>query len=223
MDKGYKLFVKTFSKEEAEELGLLYESNLGDGGRDFAPTVLTALSNAGFSVTVTSDYTTPFQAFDVVFTALNYPELSALNNTDLIAYVSASGGVYLAGGVGDLFPSDAPGESASWDTFLANYGLSFAGEYNPLFNVSITSAHPIFAGVGNLGSGNGQSIIDLGTDPNADIVQFVGVEGVYAVVVPEPGTALLLSLGLCGLVVLNAVPLGSSQSIGTGTQRPAPI
>jgi len=67
--------------------------------------------------------------------------------------------------------------------------------------------HPIFAGITNLGSGNGQSIINLGTNPNAQIVQFAGTQGVYAVVnvagtttVPEPPTYLLSLTGVLGLL-----------------------
>jgi hypothetical protein len=84
--------------------------------------------------------------------------------------------------------------------------LAFAFEYNGINSVTITSAHPIFAGITALGSGNGQSIIDLGTNPNAQIVQMQAGQGMYAVVsipsqvsVPEPGTMLLLGTSLVGL------------------------
>ena len=181
---------------------LLFESNPGDGTRNFAPGVLSALSGAGFSVTVTPNYSTPFSGFDAIFVAQDFPVLGFLNNTTLIDYVNNSGGVYLAGGVG---PS-AANESAGWSTFLNSFGLDFVSSaYNGLNNVAITSGHPIFAGVSSLNSGNGQSILDLGTNPNATIVQFAGNQGVYAVVnaprpmvTPEPTTAALLALGLLG-------------------------
>lgn len=72
--------------------------------------------------------------------------------------------------------------------------------------------HPIFSGITALENGNGQSILDLGTNPNAEIVQLAGIngdQGVYAVVafepttgdaVPEPITA---TLGLMGLGTLG--------------------
>ena len=185
---------------------LLFESNPGDVIRNYAPSVITALTTVGFSVTVTSNYTTPFTSFDAIFVAQDFPTVSFLNNTTLINYVNGGGDVYLAGGVG---PS-AVGEAAGWSTFLNNYGLAFEPTYNGINNVAITSVHPIFAGITALGSGNGQSIIDLGTNPNAQIVQFAGTQGVYAVVtvpgpvpIPEPTTALLFSAGLLTLVAVK--------------------
>lgn len=187
---------------------LLFESNPGDGTRDFAPGVLSALASAGFSVTVTPNYTTPFTSFDALFVAQDFPTVGFLNNTDLINYVNGGGGVYLAGGV-DFLPD---GEAAGWSTFLNNYGLAFESTtYNGINSVAITSdSHPIFAGITALGSGNGQSIIDLSTNPNAQIVSFSGMQGVYAVVtvpgqvpVPEPTAALLFGVGLLALVAVK--------------------
>jgi len=182
---------------------LLFESNPGDGTRNFAPVVLNALVSAGFGVTVTSDYSTPINAYDALLLAQDFPTVGFLDNADLISYVTSGGGVYLAGGVG---PS-AAGEAAGWSGFLGSYGLSFSSAgYNGLNSVAITSAHSIFSGITTLGSGNGQSILDLGTNPNAQIVQFAGTQGVYAVVdfptasVSEPPVALLAS---CGLLLLG--------------------
>jgi hypothetical protein len=181
---------------------LLFESNPGDGTRNFDADVVNALTSAGFAVTVTSNYATAFAGFDAIFVAQDFPAVGFLNNTALISYVEGGGGVYLAGGVG---PS-AAGEAAGWSTFLSNYGLAFASTYNGINNVTVTSAHPIFAGITALKSGNGQSIIDLGTNPNAQIVQMQSGHGVYAVVtiptvapIPEPATIILMSFALLGL------------------------
>ena len=46
---------------------LLFESSPTDGRRDYSTGVVNALSNAGFSVTVTPDYTTEFETFNRIF------------------------------------------------------------------------------------------------------------------------------------------------------------
>ena len=180
---------------------LLYESNPGDGSRNFSTGVLGALTNAGFSVTVTPDYNTSFLDFDAIFIAQDFPTTSFLDDSKLISFVEAGGGVYLAGGVGGSVAIEAAG----WNTFLNNYGLAFeSSSYNGINNVMITSTNPIFAGITSLRSGNGQSIISLGTNPDAKIVQFVGNQGVYAVVdaplesIPEP-TPILSLLAFVGM------------------------
>jgi hypothetical protein len=173
---------------------LLFDSSPFDGSRNYSPVVLNALSAAGFNVTVTTNYAMSFTGFNAIFVAEQFPSITFLNNSAMINYVNSGGGVYLAGGVGP----DAGFESAGWSTFLNNFGLAFATQYNGLFNVPITSPNPIFAGVTSLNCGDGQSIIDLGTNPNAQIVQFDGTQGVYAVVnsaVPEPTAFVLLLLG----------------------------
>jgi len=173
---------------------LLFESNPGDGTRNFAPIVLNALTDAGFSVIVTADYATPFVGFDAIFVAQDYPIVHFLDNTSLTNYVQGGGGVYLAGGVGP----NAANEAAGWSTFLSHYGLAFAPTYNGINNVVITSAHPIFTGITALHSGNGQSIINLGANPHAQIVQMQAGQGMYAVVtesVPAPGAILLGTIG----------------------------
>jgi hypothetical protein len=182
---------------------LLFESdpyNPADPTRDYAPGVVSALAGAGFNVAVTTDYSTPFAAYDAVFVAQDFPVLGALDNAALIAYVGGGGSVYLAGGVGmlDVYgPNGAPLEAANWNTFLAHFGLAFDPFfYNGLTSVAITSGHPIFDGVSTLGSEFGSQIIDLGTNPNASIVQSVFGSGVYAVVTtPEPASCALLASG----------------------------
>jgi hypothetical protein len=179
---------------------LLFEATPGDGSRDYSPVVLNALTAAGFNVTVTSNYAMSFTGFNAIFTAEQYPSITFLNNSAMINYVNSGGGVYLAGGVGP----DPAVESAGWSTFLNNFGLAFATQYNGLTNVPITSSNPIFNGVTSLNCGDGQSIIDLGTNPNAQIVQFDGTQGVYAVAssaVPEPTSFVLLLVG-AGLSLL---------------------
>jgi hypothetical protein len=201
---------------------LLYESNPGDGTRDFAPGVISALSGAGFDVTVTPDYTTPFAGFDAVFVAADFPATGFLDNAALRGFVDAGGGVYLAGGV----LLDATAEAAGWNAFLGGFGLALAPSYNGFTVVPITSAHPIFAGVTSLRAENGQSILDLGTNPNAQLVQLANGQGVYAVAnaasaVPEPATAALLLAGVLPLLVpatrrRAVTPAAASRSSSRG-------
>jgi hypothetical protein len=177
---------------------LLFESNPGDGTRNFAPTVLAALTTAGYAVTVTSNYATAYASYDAVFVAQDFPSVGFLDNAALAGYVAGGGGVYLAGGVG---PSPAA-EANGWNGFLQHYGLALDTlRYNGLSSVTITGGHPIFDGITQLGSGNGQSIVKLDNNPNSQILQFAGEQGVYAVAtVPEPSTAWLLGAGLAAFV-----------------------
>jgi hypothetical protein len=190
---------------------LLFEATPGDGSRDYSPVVLSALSAAGFNVTVTTNYAMSFNGFNAIFAAEQFPAINFLNNNAMINYVNSGGGVYLAGGVGN----DPSVESAGWNTFLNQFGLAFATQYNGINNVPITSSNPIFAGVTSLNSGDGQSIIDLGTNPNAQIVQFDGNQGVYATVssaVPEPSSFVLLILG-AGLSLALLTPARHFRSV----------
>jgi hypothetical protein len=184
---------------------LLFEATPGDGTRDYSSVILNALTTGGFSVTVTTNYSMPLTGFDAVFVAQKFPSTTFVDNNSLINYVNNGNGVYIVGGVG---PS-APAEAAGWSTFLNDFGLGLANSYNGFTNITITSANPIFAGVPSLNVGNGQSIIDLGTDPDAQIVQTFQGQNVFAVVttsqttVPEPTTLTLLGIALAGLGVVR--------------------
>jgi hypothetical protein len=186
---------------------LLFEATPGDSTRDFSPVILNSLTSAGYSVTVTTNYTMPFTSFDAIFTEEKFPTITFLNNNTLIDYVDSGGGVYLVGGVGTDTPASAAQEAAGWATFLNNFGLGLEPVYNHFTNIPITSANPLFTGVTSLNVGNGQSIIDLGTNPNAQIIQtFQGqnviaeVTGSQVSVVGEPTT---LSLLFAGLVIFG--------------------
>ena len=184
---------------------LLFEATPGDGTRDFSPVILNALTGAGFSVTVTTDYTMSVSGFDAIFTEEKFPAIAFLDNNSLVNYVNGGGGVYIVGGVGEV----APTEAAGWATFLNAFGLGLEPVYNGFTNIPITSSNVLFAGVPSLAVGNGQSIIDLGTDPNAQIIQTFQGQNVFAEVtasqvpVYEPTTLTLLIVSLVGFVVLQ--------------------
>lgn len=199
---------------------LLYESSPGDSARDFSAVVVEALTNAGFAVTVTTSYTTPFTNFDAVFVAMQYPSGSFLDNAALTNYVNAGGGVYLAGGVGN--PGQAATEAAGWSSFLGSYGLAFGssgpfGGYNDLTKLTITNTtSPIFLGVTNLLCGAGSSIVALNTNASSQIIQYApddGAEvGVYAVVSST-------GISIPQIQIIKAVvPSFSNLSIGSSYQ-----
>jgi hypothetical protein len=185
---------------------LLFEATPGDGSRDYSPTVLSALGAAGFSVTVTTNYATSLSGFDAVFVAEQFPGVAFVNNNALINFANNGGGVYLIGGVG---PNPVV-EAAGWSTFLNNYGLALASTYNGFSNFPITSSDAIFNGVTSLNVGNGQSIINLSTNVNAEIVQTFAGQDVVAVVhvpvaapVPEPATFGLVFVGSVAAIVMQ--------------------
>jgi hypothetical protein len=194
---------------------LAVESSPSDGSRNYASSVKAALASAGFSVTYISNPATvsaeslaDLQAYNAVFVGITWPTEAFISPSVLTQYVNTGGNVYIYGGV-DASPA---GEAAFLNPFLENFGLAFDATssgpgidgYNGLTSVNVTSLHPIFNGLTGktLGAGNGQDIHDLGTNPNASIVQFQGVHGVYAVVnaaaapVPEPATGSVVGLAV---------------------------
>ena len=158
---------------------LLFRSNT-DLTRDWSSVITSALGTAGFSVTVTGNFSTDYTAFDAIFTSCDFPEMTFQNNQSLYQYVQAGGGVYLAGGVGCTAGGipGAPYEAAGWAAFLSNFGLGFVTTTNNfLTSVGITSSHPLFAGVTGLKCGNGSSILDLGGNAQYGVIQTTGFGG----------------------------------------------
>lgn len=141
------------------------------------------------------------QTYDGIFLAGNAVPDTAV----LIAYVNAGGNVYLAGGTG---AGGAAAEAATWNPFLNAFGLGFAPFYNGVCSaacdVAISNGHPIFNGVDHLYQWNGNNTLDLDlSDPRNAVLVSSGTDGLYAVYdpVPEPGTMLLMSMGLGALGV----------------------
>ncbi len=160
----------------------------------------TTMTGAGHTWTtglaITWDLPT-LRLYDGIFLAADAVPSTAV----LVDYVNAGGNVYLAGGTG----SDAAKEAAMWDPFLNAFGLDFAPAYNGVAgNIAISNPHPIFAGVDSLYQNNGESVSDLFPgDPRNRVLVSSGSNGLYAVYdpVPEPGTMLLMGIGLGALGV----------------------
>ena len=174
---------------------LVYSNNFAFGG-----SFVSALGAAGYTATVNT--AAPFTLANLLTYDAVYLAGGAFAEDDAIlsAYVNAGGGVFIAGGTGD---GGATAEAARWNGFLGGFGLALDGRsYNGIGgNFAVTGSHPILAGVAQLFYDNGNTVIDLGTNANASIVEGNGLIGVYDNVgaIPEPETYALMLGGLAAL------------------------
>jgi hypothetical protein len=184
---------------------LIVSDNFSLSGGSFASTLTGAghaLADSSSIAGFTFDVAT-LSAYDGVFFALP-PVVDQLVLTD---YVNNGGNVYINGGTG---VGGSVAEAAAWNTFLNTFGLNFASTYNGIGgNVPIGSAHPVLAGISSLYQNNGNSINLVGGNPNAQIIQSTGGQGLYAVYdksvvsVPEPSSALLFTSAVAGLLTFR--------------------
>ncbi len=177
---------------------LIWSNNFGLTGAAFQ----TYLTGLGYSLTVTTAPQTlaQLQGYDAVFVSG-----FAQDNSTLIDYIDGGGGVYLNAGTATIAGGSA-GEAAAWKTLLNHYGLEFQTSYNGVggdidvsaYQTQLPLGPTLFNGVSKLYQNNGSGIIDLGTNPNA---QLFG-DGLYAALttgtaeVPEPSAFILVGAGL---------------------------
>ncbi|MCP3919935.1 MAG: hypothetical protein GY711_30770 [bacterium] len=135
-----------------------------DAFRDYSVDVRNALASAGFQVTHTASYSwtlAQLQVHDAVFVGISFPSALFLDPDVLAQYVQGGGSVYVFGGVGN----SAVGEASILNPFVSQFGLMYDSLYNGLISSPICSLHPVLEGVTSLGSGNGQTLRELGTTP----------------------------------------------------------
>ncbi|MBC1198209.1 hypothetical protein H0901_24010, partial [Microcystis aeruginosa BLCCF158] len=118
--------------------------------------------------------------YDAIFLAGD-----AVDNQVLIQYVKNGGKVYLAAGTGW---GGAQPEADRWNTFLGEFGLKFAGQYDGTAgNLSPNQSHPLFAGVKSLYFHLGNPIIDLKPEsPLNEIIQTHEGRGLIATAEFDP-------------------------------------
>ena len=108
-----------------------------------------------------------------------------VDNQVLIQYVKNGGKVYLAAGT---WWGGAQPEADRWNTFLGEFGLKFAGQYDGTSgNLSPNQSHPLFAGVKSLYFHSGNPIIDLKPEsPLNEIIQSHEGRGLIATAEFDP-------------------------------------
>lgn len=182
---------------------LAYSTNFSLTQSSFASTLTSAGHSLTVSTAITFDLPT-LLTYDAVFVAIS----PIADNGVLTSYVNNGGGVYLAGGTGIGGPT---AEADAWNTFLNAFGLGLVGgAYNGVGGtLAVTGVHPILNGVSSLYYNNGNTVIPVGGNPNAQIIEFsgqAGLIGVYddtngATPIPEPSTWTLLAIGFGVLAV----------------------
>jgi hypothetical protein len=168
------------------------------------PQLAGAMAAAGHSWTVGTDMDLSLPAllrYDGIFLAG-----TVVDNAVLIDYVRAGGNVFLEGGTGW---GRAPGEAASWNTFLNAFGLNFEPIYvrPSLDALSIIPGPPVFEGVHGLLFNFGNPISKLhSADPDTQILLSVDGYGMFATY--ETG-AIAVAVEICP----NRISLGSRGAL----------
>ena len=211
-----------FSGSSNQGSFLVYSTNFGLDPSQ-ATTLASTMQGAGYTWT---SYTAipgfvfnlaTLKSYQGVFLAC--PEIP--DNNVLIDYVTSGGNVYLEGGTGDC-DGGPDVEAETWNTFLNAFGLAFDGTgYNgvggsiPIFN-PLNS--PVLNNVSALFEDNGNNILDLGSNPSAQIIDSYNGDGLYAVFYNPASSS---SVTLNGTITDDGLPLGATLS-GTWSETSGP-
>ena len=168
-----------------------YSTNFGFTGSSLASAMsiagATYTTGTGFAFTLAN-----LSAYDGLFLGGDY--LTAGELGVLSSYIAGGGNVYIAGGTGAGGPA---GEAAAWNSFLAPFNVQMGSPYNGVSGNTAVSGDPLFAGVAELFSNNGNPL-------SGSSVVCCAAGGQYAVtraaVVPLPASLpmLTLAVGLLG-------------------------
>jgi hypothetical protein len=148
---------------------LAYSSNFSLTGAKLQ----TAVTNLGHtwtkSTSVTWDLPTLLTYDGIFLASTQVPDFQILAQ-----YVQAGGGVYIAGGTS----SNAAAVAAAWNPFLNGFGLALDASSDGLCfggcSLSISSSHPLLAGVLSLYHDRGQDTLDLdGASPLNQVIATV--------------------------------------------------
>jgi hypothetical protein len=192
---------------------LMVEASTMTSIHDYSPIVESALSDAGFGITITqqTDWTlSELEAFDAIFVGTIFDEPYRTIDAELLTqFVRGGRGVYVFGGMGP----DREQEATALNNFVAPLGLTFDAEagpglggYNGVFEASVSSSHPIFEGVTHLRSANGLNVrptmFEGASESAGDASMLLASssgDGLYGVItgvpVPTPGAIALFGAG----------------------------
>jgi hypothetical protein len=175
------------AKQLALNLGAWFAG--GRPGRFLVYSGFSALAGNSLAATMraaghtwTIDPTVPFTLetllqYDAVFVG-GGPQV---DNTVLIDYVRAGGGVFVEGGTG---LGGDPWEARHWNTFLQAFGLAFSEHYDmtrAAGTYAISSTSPLFAGVTALYEQTGSPIFKLdASDPKVQVLVPYNGHALYA-------------------------------------------
>jgi hypothetical protein len=150
-----------------------------------------------------------------------------LDNAALIDFVLNGGSVYLAAGTGWGGPD---GEGSLWNPFLNYFGLGIGAAENGLnCTLAPPPTDPLFAGVSDLLFINGNDVLNLGRGAGERLLWSEGGGGLMAAYdgnvpesAPEPGSWLLLGMGLALLAVDRYRRRARSLRPGPGPRSGSP-
>jgi len=151
---------------------LAHSSNFGLAGNTLAQTMVKL--GHKWTVTTTGPVSVAyFKTFDGIFVGGN-----PVDQQVLIDYVKSGGNVYVMAGTGQ---GGAEAEAAQWNKFLGVFGLQFLPQYNGIGGVFTTkSTHQVFAGVAQLYSNNGNTVVKTKPpNPDTEIIFDPGLFGLF--------------------------------------------